>query len=234
MKKICITNQKGGSGKTSTAVLLTLALAGSRRRVLAVDSDPQAGLTSFFIPEGWTEKRGLYDLIMGDNPEPVHIDRGGIVFDLIPADYRLDKIYSTLAPFAIRDAFKCADYDMIIFDTPPTVQGISRAAAMASDRIIVPTDISRASIRPTIYTLTALKEIEKTGQVYLIGKDPGEDGRGFTAETARTFIEELGRNYAGTIPRSVSMQKIVSDTVRSWSPARIEKQLNPILEAVQI
>ncbi len=233
MKKICITNQKGGSGKTSTAVLLTMGLAGSGNRVLCVDTDPQSGLSAFLVPERAAE-RSIYDMIMGDALEPIHINRGGIIFDLIPADYRLDKVAGTLSPYAIRDLFKSANYDIIVFDTPPTVQGISRAAALASDRIIIPVDISRASIGPTLYTIKALAEIEKSGNVYLIGKDPGEEGRGFVAKTARAFIDALGDHYAGTITRSVSMQKIVSDMARSWSAEQVKKHLFPVLEALAV
>ncbi len=230
--KICITNQKGGSGKTSTAVLLTMALAGAGRKVLVVDTDPQGGLTSFLAPDG--DRPGIYDLIMGDQVDPVQVDRGGIVFDLIAADYRLDKIYSTLGPYELRDKFKNGGYDFTVFDTPPTVQGISRAAALASDKIIVPADISRATVKPTLYTLQALKEIKKSGRVYIIGKNPDGIGRGFIAETMLEFIKDLGSAYAGTIPKSVTMQKIVADTGKSWSPARIERYLQPILEAVQL
>jgi len=145
--KISICNQKGGSGKTSTAVLLTLALAGAGRKVLAVDTDPQGGLTSLLDPDGGEERRGgIFELLMGEAPSPVHVDRGGIRFDFLPADYRLDKVYSSVSPFSLRDRFKNGEYDFIVFDTPPTVQGISRAAALASDKIIIPTDVSRASI----------------------------------------------------------------------------------------
>lgn len=227
-------NQKGGSGKTSTTVLLTLAMAGTGNRVLVVDCDPQAGLSSFLVPEGIEDRQGLYDLIMGESPVPIRINRGGIEFDHLPADYRLDKLYASLGPYELEKHFrKKPDYDYIIFDTPPTVQGITRAAAIASRAIIIPADISRATIKPTLYTIEALREIKKTGRVYLLGKDP-EDRRGFMADTARAFIAQLGPVYGGTIPRSVTMQKIVSDTLRQWTPAKIESQLKPIIEAVQL
>lgn len=231
MKKICVTNQKGGSGKTTTAVLLALSLAGTGRRVLTVDCDPQGGLTAFLVPDD-NDRRGLFDLIVGEQVDPVTVNRGGITFDLLPADYRLDKIYASMSPYELEKHFN-SGYDFIIFDTPPTVQGITRAAAMVSDLIIIPADISRATIKPTLYTLTALQEIKKTGRVYLIGKDP--DGRqGFTADTARDFIGHLGRAYGGTIPKSVTVQKIAADGARKWTAARIEKTLKPILQAVQV
>jgi chromosome partitioning protein len=230
---ITITNQKGGCGKTSTAVLLTLALATKGKSVLTVDCDPQGGLTAFILPE-IEDGKNIFDLLMGDPVQPVRADRGGIAFDIIPADHRLDKIYATLPPFELKKAFKNMTYDYILFDTPPTVQGISRSAAIISDKIIIPADISRATIKPTLYTLDALKEIEKIGEAVLIGKEPEEGKHGFLAETAHNFIKALDGHYLGTIQKSVTMQKAVSDTLQKWNPSKIEKILNPILDTVKL
>ena len=230
---ITISNQKGGSGKTSTSVLLTLALASKGKTVLAVDCDPQAGLTSFLLPED-EEHPGIFDLLIGDPVSPVHVNRGGIIFDVIPADHRLDKIYATLSPFELKKEFLKMNYDYIVFDTPPTVQGVSRAAAIISDRIIIPADISRATIKPTLYTLSSLKEIEKSGAVILIGKEPKNETKGFMADTTRKFITALGDSYYGTIQKSVTLQKAVSDSLQKWNTSKIEKLLKPILKAVKL
>jgi len=233
MKKIAVINQKGGSGKTSTAVLLTLSLSAQGRRVLVIDCDPQGGLTAFLVNDG-KERRGLFDLILGEQADPVRIDRGGLVFDLLAADYRLDKIYASMGPYDLEKHFDKLDYDFIIFDTPPTCGGITRAAAMIADTVIIPADISQATIKPTLYTLSALKEIKKTGKVYIIGKNPDADRRGFIADTTREFIKALGASYGGTIPRGVTIQKIIADKNGRWTPARIEKKLIPILQGVKL
>jgi chromosome partitioning protein len=233
MKKICITNQKGGSGKTSTAVLTALTLTAQGRRVLTVDCDPQGGLTAFLLNDE-KDRRGLFDLLMGEQVAPIPINRGGLVFDILPADYRLDKIYASIGPFEMEKPFTNFNYDYIIFDTPPTVQGITRAAAIISDKIIIPADISQATIRPTLYTLSALKEIKKKGTVYIIGKAPDKTRHGYTADTQRLFIEQLGPAYGGTIQKGITVQKIIADRNGKWTPARIEKILKPILGAVQL
>ena len=155
------------------------------------------------------------------------------MFDLIPAEYRLDKVVYTLSEHSL-DIFKGVQYDYVIIDTPPTVQGISRAAAAIADKIIIPADISRATIGPTLYTLSTLKEIKKTGAVYVIGKKPDETKRGFLADTTREFITALGDSFAGNIPRSVMMQKIITDTRQKWTPSRYKWQLQPILQAVKL
>ena len=234
MKKISVINQKGGCGKTSTAVLLALTLTAQGRRVLVVDSDPQGGLTSFLIDDD-KDRRGLFDTLIGGAVQVVTVDRGGLVFDVLPADYRLDKIYATMGPYDMEKHFsKIKDYDFIVFDTPPTVQGITRAAAFISDKIIIPADISRATIKPTLYTLQALRDMKQAGKVYLIGKNPDETQHGFLADTAREFIHQLGTAYGGTIQKGVKAQKVVADKTIKWTPARIEKTLKPILQEIEL
>ena len=232
MKIITISNQKGGSGKTSSTVLLTLAIASTGMKVLIVDCDPQAGSTSFLLPHH-PDIMGLFDMLVGEDVIPQTINRNGITFDLMPSDHRLDKIYATMSPYEL-ERFKKLPYDYIIFDTPPTVQGITRAAAIIADKIIIPADISRATIKPTLYTLEALKEIKKKGKVLLVGKEPEKETKGFIAETARDFIKALGTNYGGTIQRNVAMQKAVSDETMKWSSAKIAKLLAPVLKAVNL
>lgn len=228
---ITVTNQKGGSGKTSTALLIALTLAARGRKVLAVDTDPQGGLTALLT--GAPPGRGLFDILMGEAAEPLRIDRGGLAIDLLPADYRLDKIFATVSPYEFEKHFNKTNYDDIVMDTPPTVQGISRAASMIADRLIIPADVSVPAIPATLYTLQALGEIKKTGLVYLIGRAP-EDRNGFTADTARAFIGDLGGAFGGTIPKGITVQKVIANRQTKWTPARIEKRLKPILQDMQL
>ena len=210
MKKICVCNQKGGSTKTSTAILCGLALARGAS-VLLVDADPQGGLSSFMGSPG----PGTYDMIMGERPDIHTVDRHGVQLDYIAADYRLDLLYATIDHFAIKQALKFIDreYDYIIFDTPPTCQGITRAAAHIADEIIIPADISKSTIRPTIYTIEQLSKMEKTGRVVLIGKDPG-DRTGYVSDLTRDFIRQLGKHFAGFIDKSATMQKVCAGVSR--------------------
>lgn len=234
MKKICVTNQKGGSGKTSLAVIMTMAIASKNYKVLAIDTDPQAGLTSFLDP-AFDSRNGVYDLLIGDDFSIININRNGIKFDLIPADYRLDRIYASIDHLAFKRALKNFDYDYIVFDTPPTVQGISRAAAIISDMIFIPADMSRSTIKPTLYTIDALEEMEKKGKVILIGyKDPGKESKSFMAELSREFLEKLGERYLGTIPKNITIQKAVADLSYKWSEKNIEKILDPVLNLIGV
>lgn len=230
MKKICIINQKGGSGKTTFAILSCLALASAGRKVLAVDCDPQAGLTNY-LSRSEDIRLGLFDIIVGSKEfNIINVVRDSITFDIIPADHRLDKIYATMDPFTFETMFNNLGYDFVVFDTPPTVQGISRAAAMASDKIFVPADISRGTILPTIYTLESLKQIKKKGKVVFVGyKEPKEESKSFIADISREFMDRVKGSYAGTIPKNITMQKLISDNCLKWS-AKKKELLNPILE----
>ncbi len=200
MKRIAVINLKGGSGKTTLAALLVKSLPGS----LAVDLDPQAGLSSLLCGEGNRPSSGpgVFDLIMGDEVKPLYVKD----FSILPADHRLDAIYGTVQPFMIESILKDLDYPYIIMDCPPTVQGITRSAALFADIILTPADISRPTMRATLYTVKALKEIKKRARVYLIGKDP-EDRTGYTAELTRIFIDELGASFYGFIPKSIALVK---------------------------
>lgn len=230
MKKICVINQKGGSGKTTFAILSCLALASVGRKVLAVDCDPQAGLTNY-LSRSEDIRLGLFDIIVGSKEfNIINVVRDSITFDLIPADHRLDKIYATMDPFTFETMFDDLGYDYVVFDTPPTVQGISRAAAMASDKIFVPADISRGTILPTLYTLESLKQVKKKGKVVFVGyKEPKEESKSFIADISREFMDRVKGNYAGTIPKNITMQKLISDNGLKWS-AKKKELLVPIME----
>ena len=212
--KITITNQKGGAGKSTLTLLLaeTLKQHGS---VLCVDCDPQGGITNLLDAPGG----GLFELLTGGEFKPVTV-RG---LDLLTADHKLDKIAYTLPPYDLRDGINF-DYDFILFDTPPTVQGISRAAAIAADKIIIPADISKTTIQPTLYTLQELRKVEKVGAVLLIGKEPGAEIKGFHADLYREFKAAIKENYSGTIPKTANAQKAAAGL------SKIPKAISEILK----
>ena len=230
MQKICIVNQKGGSGKTSFSILVSMALASRGHKVLTIDCDPQAGLTNYLSPSE-DVRLGIFDILLGRNDcNVLNITRGDIAFDMIPADHRLDKIYATLDPFAFETAFEGYNYDYIVFDTPPTVQGISRSAALVADRVYVPADLSRGTIRPTLYTLDALKQVKKKGKVVFIGyKEPKEESKSFMSELSREFMDKVKKNYAGTVSKNITMQKSVSVEGFKWTAKKKDEVLGPIL-----
>lgn len=239
MKIISIVNQKGGSGKTTTVSLIAKSLLSAGKKILIVDTDPQGGISSiYFSPRGeipHVEKQdpGLYDILIGDDPEKgVNVFESSIApqIDIIPSDYRLDKIFLTISPYSISNSLKAfsKSYDYVLIDTPPTVQGITRASIHFSNEVFIPCEISRQSYRPTIYTLDAIRENKKKGKIIFIGwKDP-EEKKGFQNSLYREFQETFKSNLIGVIPKNVSTSSFSSEKKKPSDSIK-ENIINPIL-----
>lgn len=227
--KIALVNQKGGCGKTSTTAILAKALADQGKKVLLIDADPQGGLTSVFIEAETKSGPGLYDAIIGHEVTPVKTNTENI--NIIPADYRLDKVFLSVNHFALESKLKTVvkKYDYAIFDTPPTVQGISLAVMMICNKIIIPTDISIQSKGPTKYTIEMIKEIKKKPALVLIGYD--EKARGFNGQLNLDFITEFNGLIKSKIPKNTTAAKLAGQQVKTTKAIK-EKLFNEILKAI--
>lgn len=224
---IAMVNQKGGCGKTSTTAILAKALADSGKTVLLIDADPQAGLTSIFTES--EPKEGLFEMIIGKTVSPVKTQVNNI--DIIPADYRLDKVFLSVDQFTLKGSLKdlIPKYDFVIFDTPPTVQGISQAVIIISDKVIIPTDISIQSKNPTAYTIETVKKTEKTPAVILIGFKE-KSGTGFNAVLNNSFMDTFGNLVKAIIPKSTMTAKLAGIHTKPTQSVR-EKVFAEILKA---
>jgi len=147
---VAVTNQKGGVGKTTTAINLATALALAGQRVLLVDLDPQGNLTSGVGLKGQTASAGTSYQALTD-PEPPEQPSDFILetrverLSLIPADRNLTGAEVELVPLAdrerrlklllepLRDGF-----DFIFIDTPPSLGLLTLNALVASDAVLIP------------------------------------------------------------------------------------------------
>jgi chromosome partitioning protein len=234
MKIISVVNQKGGSGKTSFSVLACRALAEKGHRVLAIDCDPQGGISQFLMKR--IIDGNITDILMGNLSFPFFTSYDHI--HILTADYKLDKIYVTLDHLAFKRFLKMVnnnyidnyfEYDYIIFDTPPTMQGITRAAIHISDKIFVPCELSKSALNPTLYTLECVKEMEKKAGVVFI--QPVKETTGHLAIIEKEFIKNLDGQWLGSIRRDLTSQKIVSGD-QELTENKIEKYLDPVYRLI--
>lgn len=160
---IAIANQKGGVGKTTTAINLSAALARAGKKVLLVDLDPQANSSLTFLQHEAIEF-SIYDLLTDGQTSFENVIKKTSIstLDVLPSRINLAKLESKLigefdAPFRLKDKMDgvAATYDYIVIDTPPALGLITVNALVASDYVIVP-------IQPSYFALEGTDDLLDT------------------------------------------------------------------------
>jgi chromosome partitioning protein len=221
---IAIANQKGGVGKTTTAINLGASLAAAEQRVLIIDMDPQGNATSGLGVNARSAKSTLYGVLLNRLPLGSAIIRGVHfpLLDVIPTTVSLVGAEAELVgqprwQFRLREALDGTRemYDFILIDCPPALGVLTLNTLVAADTVLIP-------LQPEYFALEGLSQFSETLEVVREHLNPrlGVEGVLLTmydgrlklaqqvSEEARTHFE--GRIFRTVVPRNVRLAEAPS------------------------
>ena len=216
-KVIAIANQKGGVGKTTTAINLAASLAVLEKKVLIIDADPQANTTSGlnFSPDN-DQKRTLYEVLIGAidirdtliqteianlHMIPSHINLVGAEIEMLGDENRESVLKNALAPLK-------NEYDYVIIDCSPSLGLITVNSLTAADSIIIP-------VQPEFFALEGLGKLLQTIRLVQGKPNPDLTIEGFlvTMFDGRTKVHnqvlgELREHFGGMVFNTIIQRNI--------------------------
>ena len=217
-KVIAIANQKGGVGKTTTAINLAASLSVLEKKVLIIDADPQANTTSGlkFSPDN-DQQRTLYEVMIGSidiadaliqteianlHMIPSHINLVGAEIEMLEAEDREKLLKKALAP--IRD-----NYDYIIIDCSPSLGLITVNTLTAADSVMIP-------VQPEFFALEGLGKLLQTIRLVQGGVNPDLTIEGFvvTMFDGRTRVHAQVLNELRDHFRELVFKTVIQRNIR--------------------
>ena len=222
-KIICLANQKGGVGKTTTAVNLAAYLAEAGQRVLLMDLDPQANATSSLGFDKRALELSTYDCLLNDEPlEHIVKLTDWVRLDLAPASPALAAAEVELVPlkqreYIIRTILKepTQHYDFVLIDCPPSLGLLTLNALCAAQGVLIPVQCEYLALEGLTQLMSTIDMVRQSLNAGL-----HIEGLALTMYDARTslaqqVVEEVRKHfgaqvYQTLIPRSVRLSEAPS------------------------
>jgi chromosome partitioning protein len=219
MRYLVIANQKGGVGKTTTALNVGAGLARSGKRVLLIDIDPQANLTTGLL--GTVEPElTVYDLLVEEaEPAAVIIPAPSAGVDVIPSSIDLAgaevELVSTIGgQTVLRTKLSAAslDYDFVIIDPPPSLGLLTINALAASREVIIPVSASFFGLKGIVRlekTIESVRARLDTPQLHIAGVlATMTDNTRVSSDVEEAIRQRFGGlAFTTTIPRNVRVEE---------------------------
>ena len=220
-KVIAVVNQKGGVGKTTTAVNLTAALHDLGVKVLLCDFDPQANATSGLGVDKRKIKHSVYDVTINNVPVQdaiIHTDHGdvlpsdadlaGATVELISANHRERQLEIALKP--VKD-----QYDIIFIDCPPSLELLTLNGLCAADGILVPVQCEYYALEGLSDLMSTLRMVKRKMnprlEIFGVALTMFDGRTNFSTQVAQEVRRHFpGKVFTAVVPRNIRLAEAPS------------------------